>query len=173
MGAMVTQITSVSIVYSTVCSGVDQRKHQSSASLAFVRGIHRRRGNSPHKWSVTQNMFPFDDAIMRRQWYWCFNSRISWPQPQGWGLLSQFPPFRYFTNFLALSKQTLAIEYHVYIWQVSPQLTCGDTCQIWMWFKESNMYFCHIENFAYGEINEWSFSNPHPSIPQLQNFVDW
>ena len=40
MGAMVSQITSLAIVYSTVYSGVDQRKHQSSASLAFVRGIH-------------------------------------------------------------------------------------------------------------------------------------
>ena len=80
----------------------------------------------------------------------------------GWGLLSQFLPFRYFPNFSVLSKQTLAIEYHVYIWQVSPQLSCGDTCQIWMWFEKSNMYFCHIENFAYGEINERSFSNPHP-----------
>ena len=81
---------------------------------------------------------------------------------QGWGLLRQFPPFRYFANFSALSKQTLAIEYPVYIWQVSPQLSCGDTCQMWTWFEESNMYFCHIENFAYGEINERSFSNPHP-----------
>ena len=80
----------------------------------------------------------------------------------GWGLLRQFPPFRYFANFSALSKQTLAIEYPVYIWQVSPQLSCGDTCQIWTWFEESNMYFCHIENFAYGEINDRSFSNPHP-----------
>ena len=41
MGVMASHITSLSIVYSTVCSGVDQRKHQSSASLAFVRGIHR------------------------------------------------------------------------------------------------------------------------------------
>ena len=56
----------------------------------------------------------------------------------------------------------LDIKYHVYIWQVSPQLRCGDTCQIWMWFKESKSYFCKIENFAYGEINERSFSNPHP-----------
>ena len=40
MSAMA-QITGVSIVYSTVCSGADQRKHQSSASVAFVRGIHR------------------------------------------------------------------------------------------------------------------------------------
>ena len=80
----------------------------------------------------------------------------------GWGLLSQFPPFRYFPNFSALSKHTLDIEYHVCIWQVSPQLSCGDTCQKWKWFKESNRYFCQIENFAYGEFNERSFSNPHP-----------
>ena len=44
--------------------GTDQRKHQSSASLAFVRGIHRRPVNSPHKWPVTRKMFPFDDVIM-------------------------------------------------------------------------------------------------------------
>ena len=81
---------------------------------------------------------------------------------QGWGLLSQFPPFRYFPKFSSLSKHTLTVEYRVYIRQVSPQLSCGETCQILMWFKESNMYFCEIENFAYGEINEWSFSNPHP-----------
>ena len=41
MGAMASQITSLTIVYSTVCSDADQIKHQSSASLAFVRGIHR------------------------------------------------------------------------------------------------------------------------------------
>ena len=80
----------------------------------------------------------------------------------GWGLLSEFSPFRYFPHFPLLSKQTLAIEYHVYIWQVSPQLSCGDTCQIWMWFRESKRCFCKIENFAYGEISERSFSNPHP-----------
>ena len=41
MGGMAFQITSLTIVYSTVYSGADQRKHQSPASLAFVRGIHR------------------------------------------------------------------------------------------------------------------------------------
>ena len=41
MGAMASQITSLTIVYSTIHSGADQRKRQSSASLAFVRGIHR------------------------------------------------------------------------------------------------------------------------------------
>ena len=49
---------------------------------------------------------------------------------QGWGLLSQFPPFRYFPNFSVSLKHTLPIEYRVYIWQVSPQLSCGGTCQI-------------------------------------------
>ena len=64
MGTMASQITSLAIVYSTVYSGADQRKHQSSASLAFVRGIHRRPVNSPHKWPVTRKMFPFDDVII-------------------------------------------------------------------------------------------------------------
>ena len=49
MGTMTSQITSLTFVYSTVYSGTDQRKHQSSPSLAFVRGIHRWPVNSPHK----------------------------------------------------------------------------------------------------------------------------
>ena len=58
MGTVASQITSLTIVYSTVYSGADQRKHQSSASLAFVRGIHRGPVNSPHKWPVTrENVF--------------------------------------------------------------------------------------------------------------------
>ena len=64
MGPMASQITSLTFVYSIVYSGTDQRKHQSSASLAFVRGIHPRPVNSPHKWPVTRKMFPFDDVIM-------------------------------------------------------------------------------------------------------------
>ena len=64
IGAVASQITSLPIVYSTVCSGADQRIHQSSASLAFVRVIHRWPVNSPHKWPVTRKMFPFDDVIM-------------------------------------------------------------------------------------------------------------
>ena len=50
-----------------VYSGADQRKHQSSASLAFVQGIHRRPMNFSHKWLVTRKNFPFDDVIMCRQ----------------------------------------------------------------------------------------------------------
>ena len=64
MGGIASQITSLTIVYSAVYSGADQRKHQSSALLAFVREIHRWPVKSPHKWPVTRIMFPFDDVIM-------------------------------------------------------------------------------------------------------------
>ena len=56
MSAMASQITGVLIVCSTVCLGADQRKHQSSASLAFVRGIHRWPVDFPHKGPVTRKM---------------------------------------------------------------------------------------------------------------------
>ena len=69
MSAMASQITVVSIVYSTVCSGAYQRKHQSFASLAFVRGIHR----SP----VTRKTFPFDDVIMNHS-DCCYGSLGAW-----------------------------------------------------------------------------------------------
>ena len=67
MGEAVFQITSLTIVYSIVYSGADQRKHQSSASLALVRGIHRRPVNFPHKWPETRKMFPFNDVIMKKK----------------------------------------------------------------------------------------------------------
>ena len=69
MSAIASQTTSLTIVYSIVYSDADQRKHQSSASLAFVWGIHRRPVNSPHKWPVTRKMFPFDDVIISTEFY--------------------------------------------------------------------------------------------------------
>ena len=69
MGAMASQIIILTIVFSTVYEDADQRKHQSSASLAFARGIHRGLVNSPHKCPVTRKMFPFDDVIIS-----CFES---------------------------------------------------------------------------------------------------
>ena len=67
MSAMATQITNLMIVYSIVYSAAVQRKHQSSASLAFVRGIHCWPVNSLHKGPVTWKTFPFDDVIIS----WC------------------------------------------------------------------------------------------------------
>ena len=68
MGAIPSQITSLTIVHSTFYSDVVQRKHHSSASLAFVWGIHRGLVNSQHKWPVTWKMFPFsfDETIPAR-----------------------------------------------------------------------------------------------------------
>ena len=53
MSLNVSQITGVAITCSTVCFYADQRKDQSSASLAHVRGIHR--------WKK----FLFDDVTLR------------------------------------------------------------------------------------------------------------
>ena len=72
MGVVAYRITSLTIVYSNVYSEADKRKHQSSASLAFVRGIRRGPVTSPHKGSVTRKMFPFDDVIMNiKIMYFC------------------------------------------------------------------------------------------------------
>ena len=65
MGTIASQITSLTTVYSAVYSDADQRKHQSSASLASVLGIHRGLVNSPHKWPVMRKMFPFDAVIIK------------------------------------------------------------------------------------------------------------
>ena len=54
MSTVAPQITGVSIICSAVCSGADQSKRQSSASLAFVRGIHRSPVDSFHKGPVTR-----------------------------------------------------------------------------------------------------------------------
>ena len=74
MGTMASQITSLTIINSAVYPGADQRKHQSSASLAFVQGIHRSPVNSPHKGPVTWKIFPFDDIIMSRG---CFFRKVT------------------------------------------------------------------------------------------------
>ena len=86
MGAMASQITSLTIVYSTVYSHADQRKHQSSASLVFVRGIHRSPVNPPHKGPVTRKMFPFDDVITSHPHGWVVRCPfwVFWKKLENW-----------------------------------------------------------------------------------------
>ena len=74
MSAMASQITGVSIVHSTVYSGADQRKHQISASQAFVRGIHQWPVNSPHKGPLTRKCF----HLMTSSWLWTSFNAL-WP----------------------------------------------------------------------------------------------
>ena len=64
MSVMAYQITGILIVCSTICSGTDHRKYQSSRSLTFVRGIHQWPVDSLHKGPVMQKMFLVDDVIM-------------------------------------------------------------------------------------------------------------
>ena len=68
MNAMMSQITSFTIVYSTVYSGADQTKHQSSAPLAFVRGIHRSpvTGEFPAQRASNAEHGYIDDVIMAK-----------------------------------------------------------------------------------------------------------
>ena len=82
--------------------------------------------NTPLNW--------FSFYLQNRMQFVDFDGTLS-TTVQGWGLLSKFPPFRYFPNFSTSPKYMLAIGCHFHIWQVSPQLSCGDTCQIWIWFE--------------------------------------
>ena len=67
MGAVASQVTSLTAVHWTVYSDADQRKHQSSMSLAFVLGIYRDWWISRTKGQLREKMSPFDDVIMIRK----------------------------------------------------------------------------------------------------------
>ena len=95
MDSIASQITSPTIVYSTVHSGSDQRKHQSSASLAFVWEIHRWPVNFPHKWPVTRKMFPFDDVIRQHTLSTCVHP-LSGTSLRFSRFHTHFPPFSRF-----------------------------------------------------------------------------
>ena len=70
MGAMVSEITSLTIVFWTVYSGADQRKYQSSRVTGLCAGNSPVTGEFPHKRPVMRNIFPFDDVIM---WFFYTN----------------------------------------------------------------------------------------------------
>ena len=74
-------IISLKIVYSTIYSGIDQRKHQSSASLVFVRGIHWWLVHFLHKGPVTRKMFPFDDPHAKRYLHSIIVTELEWLIP--------------------------------------------------------------------------------------------
>ena len=119
MSVMASQITSLTIVYSSVYSGAGQRKHQSSASLAFVRGIHRSPVNSPHKWPLTRKMFPFDGVIMTRTFSLLQMTcrRIGYQRPCYWldgssGTL--FSTSNNFNHLFHLSKEKWSRKCNVY-----------------------------------------------------------
>ena len=85
MSTMASQIASLAIVYPNVYSDADQRKYQSSASLAFVREINRWPVNSPHKGPETQKMFPFDDVtVVLQPWHDERHWRMQYSEVSSW-----------------------------------------------------------------------------------------
>ena len=68
------------------------------------------------------------------------------------GRKSNFLSANIFHTFRII-KTHLPTEYHIHIWQVPLQLGCGDTCQIWMWFKACNLHFCNNKPVLDNEIN--------------------
>ena len=171
MSGIASQITSLMIVYSTLYPGADQRKHQSPASLAFVRGIHRGRVNSPHKWPVTRKLFPFDDVIMLH---------VSWGQSS---ILEQIPTlltFKWSKNwaytitvyseiflcFLAwLGSSSIQVFLNMfwicfpvsYLKKKTPAkiYICSSICLIW-----SQQIYVLNQALAY-EASDYSHSPPH------------
>ena len=99
--------------WSTVCSA-DQRKHQSSVSLAFVRGIHRWPVDSPHKGPVTLKMLLFDDVIIRMDG--CHMTvevitwAVSWLNAQGVGVTKPVSSVPSFSPFSTSQKHTLVLN---------------------------------------------------------------
>ena len=146
MSAMASQITSLTIVYSIVYSGTDQRKHQSTASLAFVRGIHRWPVNSSHKRPVTRKMFPFDDVIMH-----LFDKFI--------GVTLKYVPWCYLQLNVAL---VVSLCYGNIIWFLS--VWCSELCftgymSIYLQFRSSLWYRCDELSVSCFEalLDDWWF----------------
>ena len=115
MCTIASEITSLTVVYSTVYSDADQRKHQSSASLAFVRGINRRPVNSPHKWPITRKMFSFDDVIILLLCHRSNHTITSVPVKQPWRI--QVNKLMIKNDDINTTKRSTTVTwvFHVYI----------------------------------------------------------
>ena len=125
MGAIASQITSLTIVYSIIYSDAYQRKHHSSASLAFVRGIHRGLVSSLHKWPVTRKMFLFDDIMY---------------QLYPFGCRGGFPCFP-FNNFVPHCGSRT--QFKSTLWAYNPNLIKMHDVQTPKLIVHSSHYFAH------------------------------
>ena len=70
----------------------------------------------------------------------------------------------WFSQYFKFIKTLLTCsQNYIHIWQLSPQPSCGDNCQIWMWFNKSNWYFSTGKKYPLrGAGNdEQNFSDPH------------
>ena len=159
MGAMASQITSLTIVCSNVYSGADQRKHRSSASLAFVRGIHWGLLISPHKGPVTRKTFPYNDVIMSEHLLGPFglpagryqgavsSCRVDVEQLENVKLSRLFLMTILFTSFRDndyLHGLTRNISIHVRVLLKSPTYVLAPQC----WHRNSHICYTSLQRIA-------------------------
>ena len=158
MGAMASQITHRTIVYSTVYSGADQRKYQSSASLAFVQGIHR---------PATRRMFPFDYVIMT-----CITNTVQ-PQIDAYGSCfvvfwrGWFAPVQFYPHLSGLHHKHsprdifyfLCIHFLKYVyerWTLQLNIHSMVVCYKVKYVYNKNTHWCHIIQPHHDEIEKSS-----------------
>ena len=141
MGAIASQIISLTIVYSIVYSDTDQRKHQSSASLAFVRGIPGGPVNSQHKWPVTRKMFPFDDVIMWSKHNQCLSQwKKTLPALNGCELpCCSYKTGSNLTMFAMVSSVNQGTLLGEYGYSTNPQ---------WQYIKRTNSWHTHTNMYS-------------------------
>ena len=117
MSTITSQIISLTIVYSTVYSDADQRKHKSSASLAFVRGIHLGPVNSPHKRPVQRKMDPFGDVIMVQ--YFLTKNNPSYN--------------RFMTDVVCFCTTELLLSCYPTVMRIVNSLCSSNSVGLWLW----------------------------------------
>ena len=149
MTTMASQITSLMVVYSAVYSEADQRKHQSSASLAFVQGIHRGPVNSLHKWPVARKMFPFDYVIMM----WIKYVYLCTERPH----LNTVIFFKYNgTTLLTRDEKVCGVFCHFKVW-VCFNFAIGQS-------QKSHKHMCHISRCTSQNGSLWNIEQVHYGI---------
>ena len=134
MGTMVSQITSLTIVYSTIYSGADQRKHQSSTSLAFLWGTHRWPVNSPVQ--MTHN-------VENVSIWWCHHEMI--PDRLCWrhdiifkmtnNILQYAPMLQALTQEDSTHSKS-SLQYH-------KDTYCHHSSSLWLQHRKSSFYETH------------------------------
>ena len=163
MSTMASQITSLTIVYSTVYSGTDQRNYQSPPSLSFVPGIHRLLVNFPHKEPVTRKLFPIDDIIMecvRLKWedesihytlkdrarfllndrYFKYHAPISYLISQAWAVLIM--PHRILSRFWPLVSRKIPRHFRTH-----RRADCSEIPWVlFLWVLTGLVNFCRHSN---------------------------
>ena len=118
------------------------------------------------------------------RWYWKIPETLvyvahysqSISHKSGVGVTKDFLLLFLKAKFLFLQKYMLDSLYRIQVWQVSPELSCSNTCQIQTWYAKANMYFGYTEKLGiwWNERN-WLNSPLDPWTVNWQDVIlqDW